>query len=68
MRRDDRPRMQRVRESFEQIVGVQRLTSDVSAGALVRQRAADDRHALDSIQNFSTRLFDTSRRYSLDPR
>ena len=51
-----------------EVVGVERVTRHVPARALVRKRRAGDASCRCSHQNFSTRLLDTSRRYSFEPR
>jgi hypothetical protein len=68
---ENRPCMQSSRKTCEQIVRIQRFAGYVSARAFVGNGLSLDAYATPSFhshQNFSTRLFATSRRYSAEPR
>jgi hypothetical protein len=63
----DWPRVQKVREAPRKVVRVECGTGHVTNGTLVGNRLAGH-HAACSHQNFSSSFFETSSRYSRDPR
>ena len=72
VRGQHRPGVQQEREAARQIVRVQRLAGDMSAGAFMRNRLAGNVHAAASVccshQNFSSRFCARASRYAAEPR